>query len=409
MVMTDLKKNGRSTSAAGRRGDAAQRAAYIEKHKRVVMSKARIKPDELIFFSTQLSIMLESGVVLSEALDSMKERTDSRSSFRPVLEDIANTVKSGEAFSKAISVYPRIFSSMYVSVIRAAEGSGRMSQMLRVLSEYIEFELDVRKRVKGAMIYPFIMIIMTIVTTAILLFFVLPKFTVIYESKGAELPAITQFMLDMSEMVHDFRAMTVFMSVAAAAVGFGVYFSRTQAGRQLIDYIRIKVPVIGTMFVDVLTTRSMRILATMLSAGVNILDTIAVVKGSALNYYFQQLWSEAGSHIEDGYQFSEALTMTVEKTGKARSERSGEQARAVMRAMIDPAVIQMLRAGEKGGRLGEVTDKISCFYEKKLTSSIKAVTSLIEPVMIIIMGLIVGTIAISLLLPVFRISRVIAS
>jgi type IV pilus assembly protein PilC len=167
------------------------------------------------------------------------------------------------------------------------------------------------------------------------------------------------------------------------------------SGRRVIDFLKIRMPVVGTMFIDTIVARSMRIMATMVNTGVNLLEAIEVMRSSCENYYFQQLWRQADKKIRDGYQLSESILLSLE----------GHKGQ---RPLIAPGIIQMLRAGEKSGKLGEVCDKISIFYEKKLEASIKAVMTLIEPLMITIMGAIIGTIAIALLLPVFRISSVIA-
>jgi type IV pilus assembly protein PilC len=158
----------------------------------------------------------------------------------------------------------------------------------------------------------------------------------------------------------------------------------------VIDFIKIHTPVVGTMFVDTVVTRSMRIMATMINTGVTLLDAIEVIQGSCENYYFQRLWATVDVKLKDGYQLSEAIGISPGSD------------------LIAPGIMAMLRAGEKSGKLGEVCDKVSVFYEKKLQASIKSVMTLIEPVMITIMGTIIGTIAIALLLPVFRISSVIA-
>jgi type IV pilus assembly protein PilC len=184
--------------------------------------------------------------------------------------------------------------------------------------------------------------------------------------------------------------MTVIITSAIVA-GVGLYYwARTVTGRRAMDYIKVHIPVIGTMFVDMVVTRSMRIMATMVNTGVRLLDAIQVIQGSVDNYYFQQLWAEVHQRIQDGYQLSESILIAQKSD------------------LIAPGIIQMLRAGEKSGRLGEVCDKVSIFYEKKLEASIRNVTTLIEPVMITILGSIIGTVAIALLLPVFRISNVIA-
>jgi len=171
---------------------------------------------------------------------------------------------------------------------------------------------------------------------------------------------------------------------------FLYYWAGTVSGRRVIDFFKIHTPVMGTMFIDMVVTRSMRIMATMVNTGVNLLDSIEVIRGSCNNYYFQKLWAGVDDKIRDGYQLSESIQLS-----------GGND-------LFAPGIVQMLRAGEKSGKLGEVCDKMSIFYEKKLDASIKSVMTLMEPLMITILGGIIGTIAIALLLPVFRISSVIA-
>jgi len=275
-------------------------------------------------------------------------------------------------------------------MVRASEASGKMPEMLNVLSGYLAFESETRKRIKGALTYPFIMALMAVAATGTLMFFVLPRFMRIYEAKGAALPRITQLLLAFSKTLGNVRIMT---GVGTALVVIGValyYWAGTVSGRRVIDYLKIEAPVLGTMFVDMVVTRSMRIMATMVNTGVKLLDSIEVIQESCDNYYFQRLWSTVSQKIHDGYQLSESILISP-----------GSE-------LISPGIIQMLRAGEKSGKLGEVCDKVSVFYEKKLEASIKSVMALIEPLMITVLGGIIGTIAIALLLPVFRISSVIA-
>jgi len=349
----------------------------------------KVKSAELILFTTQLSVMLDSGVVLSDALDAIAEQAE-HGTFRMVVIDAAEKVKSGENFSKTLADYPRIFNVMFISMVKASEASGRMAEMLRVLSGYLNFESETRKRIKGALTYPFIMALMAVAATGTLMFFVLPRFMRIYESKGAALPKITQVLVGFSKILGNFKAMTGILTATVLLAGALYYFAGTITGRRVIDFIKIHTPILGTMFVDLVVTRSMRIMATMVNTGVSLLDSIEVVHGSCENYYFQQLWAAADKKIRDGYQLSESILIS-----------SGSR-------LIAPSIIQMLRAGEKSGKLGEVCDKVSLFYEKKLEASIRSTMVLIEPLMITVLGGIIGTIAIALLLPVFRISSVIA-
>ncbi|MHC4619941.1 MAG: type II secretion system F family protein [Planctomycetota bacterium] len=353
------------------------------------LRSAKVKPSELILFTTQLSVMLDSGVALSDALDAIAEQAE-YGAFRLIVMDVAETVKGGDYFSKALGAYPKVFNPMFISMVRASEASGRMVEMLRVLSGYLNFEAETRKRIKGALTYPFIMALMAVAATGTLMFFVLPRFMRIYEARGAALPKITQVLVACSKTLGDFQILTVLVSVLMFASMALYYWAGTVTGRRVIDFIKIHTPVLGTMFVDTVVTRSMRIMSTMVNTGVSLLDAIEVIQGSCANYYFRQLWQGVDEKIRAGYQLSESIVILP----------AG--------ALISPGIIQMLRAGEKSGKLGEVSDKISVFYEKKLEASIKSVMALIEPLMITILGIIIGTIAIALLLPVFRISSVIS-
>lgn len=353
------------------------------------LRRVKIKPAELILFTTQLSVMLDSGVVLSDALDAIAEQAE-HGTFKVVIISISDSVKNGDNFSKALAGYPKIFNAMFISMVKASEASGKMAEMLNVLSGYLNFESETRKRIKGALTYPFIMALMAVAATGTLMFFVLPRFMGIYEAKGATLPKLTQVLVRFSKILGNFEIMTVIVTtVIIASVGL-YYWAQTLSGRRAIDFIKIRTPVIGTMFIDTVVTRSMRIMATMVNTGVNLLESIQVMQGSCQNYYFQRLWAGVDEKIRDGYQLSESILIS-----------QGSE-------LIAPGIIQMLRAGEKSGKLGEVCDKVSVFYEKKLEATIRNVMALIEPVMIAILGSIIGTIAIALLLPVFRISSVIA-
>ncbi len=351
--------------------------------------RVRVRAGDLILFTTQLAVMLDSGVVLSDALDAIAEQAgDAR--FKAIILDLSKRVKNGDTFSKALSCYPGTFSTMFVSMVRASEASGKMVEMLSVLTGYLSFEADTRKQVKSALTYPFIMVLMAVAATGTLMFFVLPRFMRIYAARGAELPKLTQVLVGVSKILGNFELMTIIVTTVIVVGGLLWYWAKTEGGRRILDAIKIHTPVIGTMFVDMVVTRSMRIMATMVNTGVKLLDAVRVIQGAVDNYYFQQLWTEVDEKIQDGYQLSESILLA-----------EGSH-------LISPSVIQMLRAGEKSGRLGEVCDKVSIFYQKKLETSIRNVMTLIEPLMITILGAIIGTIAIALLLPVFRVSSVIA-
>jgi len=352
-------------------------------------ASAKAKQSDLVLFANQLSVMLSSGVVLSEAVEAIASQT-APGVFQTVLFNISDRIQGGESFSTAISSYPKIFNSMFVGVIEASEASGRMPEMLDVLQGYLESEMDTKKQVKGALAYPAIMMVMAIVATSTLLFFVLPKFTKIYESRGQSLPKLTQMLVSFSKVVSDVKSASIMFTALGVLIGGVIYALRTEWGQKALDYAKLHTPVLGTMFIDSIMTKSTRIMATMLNTGVTLLDALKIVKTSCDNRYFNRFWSETCDRVEAGFQFSEAMEL------------------ASCSELISPAITQMIKAGEKGGNLGSVCEKISVFYDKKLKGSIKTVTSMIEPLMITVMGVIVGTIAIALLLPIFKISSVMA-
>ncbi len=353
------------------------------------LRKVHAKSSDLILFATQLAVMLDSGVIISDALDGIAEQA-ADVKFKAILLDLSARIKGGDTFSKALACYPYTFNSMFISMVRASEASGRMVEMLTVLTGYLSFEADTRKQIKSALTYPFVMVLMAIAATGTLMFFVLPRFMRIYASRGAALPKLTQVLVGVSKVLGNVEAMASIVTTIIITGGLLWYWSKTPSGRRVLDSVKIRTPIIGTMFVDMVVTRSMRIMATMVNTGVQLLDAIRVIEDAVDNCQFQRLWRQVDEKIQDGYQLSESIML---------AEGSD---------LISPSIIQMLRAGEKSGRLGEVCDKVSLFYQKKLETSIRNVMTLIEPLMITILGAIIGTIAIALLLPVFRVSSVIA-
>jgi type IV pilus assembly protein PilC len=350
-------------------------------------SKAHVKQAELVLFTTQLSVMLDSGVVLSDAIEAIGQQMRP-GTFQNVIEDIAGRIKNGDNFSSALNGYPKIFNSMFVSMVRASEASGKMAEMLEVLSGYLDAEAETRKQVKSAMIYPLVMLLMAVAATGSLMFFVLPRFTRIYQARGAALPKLTQVLVSCSSLLAN--PLFLAFAVTGCFAGYWAYsvWKKTDSGCKMIDWIKLHTPIFSTMIIDAVMTRSMRILSSMVNTGVPLLDALDVMKSSSDNYFFQRLWMHTDAKIRDGYQFSDAVMTCDDST------------------LIDPGILQMIRAGEKSGQIGQVCDKISIFLGKKLQNSIRVATSLIEPLMITLMGVIIGTIAIALLLPVFKISSV---
>jgi len=342
----------------------------------------KIKTDDVIFFATQLAVMVDTGVPLTDALDAMSEQT-LHPGMKAMVTDISQEVKGGVEFSTVLGKYEKTFGQLFISLMQASEASGRMGEMLQRASRYLEAERETRRRVKGAMIYPACMLSFCVVTITALLAFVLPRFENIYTSKGASLPAPTQVLVSASNLLVNWWPL-ILLGVAGAVTGV-ILYRRTPGGRQFFDRLQINMPIIGPMYRKSYLARSLRTMATMVTSGVDILDGLDITARVAGNYYYARIWNRVADRVTEGSALSEELFSCPE---------------------VPRTVAQMISAGEKTGQLGPVMDRIAAFCEEDLKTAIKATTQLIEPAMIITMGILIGGIAIALLLPIFSISKV---
>ncbi|HVT88423.1 MAG TPA: type II secretion system F family protein [Tepidisphaeraceae bacterium] len=354
-------------------------AAAIQSSSGIKISRA-----EVIQIAQQLAIMLETGVTLVEALECISSQAI-KPNVKRLVEDLATEVQGGSDFSVALARHPRSFPRVFVALVKAAEKSGMMSRLLNRATEYLRDEHETVRRVKGALTYPGIMLAFAITTTIFLLTFVLPRFTVIYASKGAALPMPTKILMGMSDFL-----VAHYLLLIASVMGLcaGVYFYiGTDQGRRVWHWIQLHTPLIGAMFRKMHLSRGLRMLGTMAGAGVNLLDCVTTAHDLCPNIYFRELWDEVSSQIQTGKQMSEPLS------------RSN---------LVPRSIAQMIHSGEKSGKLAQVTEQVASFSEQELKETIVDLTRYIEPAMIIIMGLIIGGVSLALMLPVFTISRVMA-
>jgi type IV pilus assembly protein PilC len=346
--------------------------------------KRKVKRDDVIFFATQLAVMVDTGVPIAEALDCIAQGADNIA-LKETVTDLSNQVKSGVEFSKALESYPKVFNRLFVALMRASEASGTMGTMLQRLSEYLEQDRDTRKKVKGAMTYPVCMLSFCILVVIGLLVFVLPRFEKIYAGKGAVLPLPTRILLGLSGgIVHYWP---IILAVVGATVAGIYFFARSPAGKIFFDDLRLRLPVIGPMTRKACLVRSLRTMATMVTTGVSILDGLQLTAEVAGNYFYSKMWTDIGKGAEEGMGLSQQLT--------------GYN-------LVPAPITQIIAAGERTGQLGPVMNRAAGFCENDLRIAIKTSTDMIEPIMIVVMGAIVGGIAMSLLLPIFSISRVMA-
>ena len=347
--------------------------------------RKRIKREEVVTFAHQMAMMVDTGVPLSEALYCVADQA-SNPSFAHVLRQVSQRVSQGGDLSSALGEHPKVFPQVMVSLIRASELSGTMGQMLDRISSYLSKELATARKVRSALMYPAVMLVMVLGVTIFLLTFVLPRFASIYADRGAALPLPTRILMGMSGFVQEHWLAIILCSLAAAVAGF--FFSRSEAGGRTMDTVKLRVPVLGGVFRQLYVTRSCRTMGTMLNAGVPILDMIAIVKQVTQNCHYEKLWDETHALLSRGGQLSDAL-------------RASE--------LFPKSVSQMISSGEKAGRLGATLEKIAGFTEEEFDTRVKAATQYIEPAMVVTMGSIIGFVAIALLLPIFTMGKVMAS
>lgn len=345
----------------------------------------KISRDEVIQISNQLSIMLDTGVTLSEALQCCAENAE-RPQAKKLLEDLANTVNAGVDFSHALARHPRSFPRIYVALIKASEKSGMLSKLLNRATTYLKDEQEIIRKVRGALTYPGIMFSFAVLTTIFLLAFVLPRFTTIYANKGAALPLPTKILMAMSNgLLHQWMFI---VPVVVGVVGGGWAYFRTAGGKRTKDYLVLNLPGIGPMFRKLHLSRGLRTVGTLASSGVTLTDCVETASSLCNNSYFGDLWANVSRQIQNGKPFSEPL-------GKSK--------------LVPGSVTRMLAAGEKGGKLGQVMEQVAGFSEAELKEKIHELTRYIEPAMIVLMGILIGSVTLALLLPIFSISKVVAS
>lgn len=341
----------------------------------------RVSRNELIYVTSQLAIMVDTGITLSTALGGIVEQ-ETNLTLRKVLKDLKETVDGGQDFSAALARHPKYFDKTYLSLVKASEATGTLGAMLDRIAAYLRKEADTRSKIRAAMAYPTVMMVLATGVTIFLLTYILPKFTPLFKSRGTQLPKPTLMMMAISDAMLNHWCLWLVGSVALVA-GF-LCGRRTEPGRKMLDWLKINSPIVGPMFRKVTISRSIRTLGTMLASGVPIIEAIKLAGAVASNHYYEQIWARVEKEIAGGKRICEVLQGNP---------------------LFPKIVVQMISAGEDAGKLDAVLEKVSTYYDGEVETSLKATTSLIEPIMIGVMGLVVGTIGLALMLPIFSLSR----
>jgi type IV pilus assembly protein PilC len=343
------------------------------------------KPNQkhVLDFTTQLAVMVRAGINLRAALEGIAEQTQ-HAGFKKVLFQLKQDVESGKQFSEAIAKHPKLFNPLYQNMVKASEMSGSFSKMLDRIAAYIAQQIETQKMVVGAAIYPGIIGTLAVGVTIFLLTFVLPRFGAVFEGKEDVLPWATKFLMGLSKFMV---ANWYILAAGVFVIGGALYaFLRTEVGQFWADRAKLSIPVVKNMFRSLYISRSLQTMGQLINAGVPMLDTLSITSDIAGNSLFRGLWKKIHASVKQGKK----ITTVLSKDNT-----------------LPRAVVQMIAAGEESGKLGEVLDEISGFYQKQLKDQIKAVTSLIEPIMILLMGSVVGFIAMAVILPIFKMSQLV--
>lgn len=383
-AVAEIRKKGLSIltisqSAGGKKGEGGSIFESDFFTGKISAKNAKASVTDLILFTRQLATMVSAGIPLLECLEILAEQVENQG-FQNVLFEVVNDIRSGVDFSSAIGKYPRCFPDIYVNMVRAGEVSGQLDEILIRLAEYQEASAALKAKIKSAMTYPVISIVMILGITTFLLVFIIPKFKTIFESLNVELPTITVLLLNLAEFMST-QWMTWGGGSIIAFMAFQFY-RKTPFGARQLDFLSLKVPVFGPLFKKVAISRFARTFATLIQSGVPILGALEIVASTAGNRVIEEIVVNASDSVRQGDNLATPL-----------SEHPG---------IFPPMVTKMIAIGEKSGALEQLLTKISEFYDQQVETMVDQLTALIEPIMIAVMGVMVGGMVLAIFLPIFK-------
>lgn len=339
---------------------------------------------DLVVFTRQLATMIDAGLAMVQSLQALAEQTTNKM-MREVIKDISSRVESGDSFSESLMKHPKVFNKLYCCMVGAGEKGGLLAEILSRLATYQENTARLRKKVKSAMMYPTIVTVVAIGITIFLLVKVVPVFSDIFSSMGGHLPTPTQYLINVSNALqHYFLA---FILGAGGIVGGWLYFIKTPTGRAFWDAKRIKLPIFGQIAHKICLARFARTLASLVRSGVPILEVLAIVRNTVGNVVMEKAIATATDDIERGESISDAL-------GK--------------HPVFPTMIIRMITAGEQTGKIDSMLERVADFLDEEIETTLAGLTSLIEPLLIVFLGVVVGGIVICMFLPIFKLSDLVS-
>jgi type IV pilus assembly protein PilC len=344
----------------------------------------KVNLQDLVIFTRQLATMIDAGLAMVQSLQALAEQTSNKA-MRDVIRDVCARVEAGDSFSEALQKHPKVFNRLYYSMVSAGEKGGLLAEILARLATYLENTARLRKKVKAAMMYPTIVTVVAIGITMFLLVKVIPVFGEIYTGFGAKLPGPTLFLINVSNVVK--RYVFLILLAGGGAVYAWLYFIKTPPGRLFWDSRRIKLPIFGSIAHKICLARFTRTLASLIRSGVPILEVLQIVSQTVGNVVMEKAIKEAMGDIERGEGIAVAL-------GK--------------HPVFPSMVIRMITAGEQTGKIDNMLERISDFLDEEIETTLSGLTSLVEPILIVFLGVVIGGMVICMFLPIFKMADIVS-
>jgi type IV pilus assembly protein PilC len=339
---------------------------------------------DLVVFTRQLATMIDAGIAIVQSLQALAEQTPNKV-MRDTIKDVCSRVEAGESFSEALIRHPKAFNRLYVSMVGAGEKGGLLAEILGRLATYLENAERLRKKVKTALMYPSVVSIVAIVITVFLLVKVIPTFKEVYQGFGAKLPGPTEFMIGLSELVQHYL---IYMIVLAGAGVWGaLHYVKTKQGRELWDTHRIRLPVFGPIAHKICLARFTRTLASLVRSGVPILEVLQIVSQTVGNVVMEKAIKSSAADIERGEGISSALSK---------------------HPIFPTMIIRMMSAGEQTGNIDSMLERVSDFLDEEIETTLSGLMSLIEPLLIVFLGIVIGGMVICMFLPIFNLANIVS-
>ncbi|MBK8096466.1 MAG: type II secretion system F family protein [Planctomycetes bacterium] len=383
-VVADLRKRNLTPVEIKRSGGAmfgGGGKAATGKGGKKLATRSSVKKGELEVFTRQLATMLGAGIPMLEALEILADQAESPG-FAFCLNKVVDDIRSGSDLSKSMEPHKRVFSHIYVSMIRAGEVSGQIDTILSRLAEYLEASAHLRQEIKSAMTYPVISLVLVIGIASFLMIGIVPSFKPVFDSLEVELPGLTVAIMDVAFFMRDYWYL-MFGGMAAAFFGIKL-FTATPRGAFVKDALFLRMPVFGILFKKVALSRFARTFSTLVKSGVPILGAMEIVSDTAGNLVISRIVDTARDSVKNGDSLSEPFTRST---------------------VFPPMVVKMMAIGERSGALDSLLEKIAEFYDQQVEAEVKGLTSMIEPIMIAIMGIVVGGIVLAVFLPIFKLQE----